>query len=158
MTGLFSQEHRPVKNILVAIESCETTTIESPLIKKTLEVANAFSSKVWLLHVVPHSHQPPFNIDSQTTRREIASEFRNEHDFLQHLAKCIHKKDIEATALLVQGSVIKTILKESDRLDVDLMMLGCHKHSLLYGALMDNTEEGLLSKCSRPVMFVPESE
>ena len=147
-----------MKNILVAIESCETTTIESPLIKKTLEFASAFSSRVWLLHVVPHSHQPPFNIDRKTTRREIASEFRSEHDFLQYLAKCIHKKDIKATALLVQGSVIKTILKESDRLDADLIMLGCHKHGLLYGALMDNTEEGLLSKCSRPVMFVPEPD
>lgn len=147
-----------MKNILVAIESCETTTIESPLIKKTLEMASALSSKVWLLHVVPRSHQPPFNVDSATTRREIATEFRNEHDFLQHLAKCIQKKNVDASALLVQGAVIKTILKESGRLDVDLIMLGCHKHGLLYGALMDNTEEGLLSKCSRPVMFVPVPE
>jgi nucleotide-binding universal stress UspA family protein len=128
------------------------------MIEKTLELANAFSSKVWLVHVLPHSLQPPFNIDSKTARRELAAEFRNEHEFLQQLAKCIQERDIDVTALLVQGSIIKSILKESERLDVDLIALGCHKHGRLYGALMDNTEEGLLSKCPRPIMFIPEPD
>jgi nucleotide-binding universal stress UspA family protein len=149
------KDYQPVKNILVPVESCESTTIESPLIKKTLELATAFSSKVWILHVVPHSHQPPFNVDSEAARREIAAEFRNEHEFLQQLARCCQKRNVDTTALLVQGSIIKTILKESERLDIDLIIMGCHKHGRLYGALMDNTEEGLLSKCTHPVMFVP---
>ena len=147
-----------MKNILVAIESCETTTVASPLIQKAIELANAMSSRVWLLHVVPHSHQPPFNIDSEMARRETAAEFRNEHDYLQHLAKCMKDKHVDASALLVQGAIIRTISKESDRLEADLIMLGCHKHGLLYGAVMDNTEEGLLSKCPRPIMFIPEPE
>ena len=50
---------------------------------------------------------------------------------------------------------LNTILKESERLDIDLIVLGCQRHSLLYGALMDVTEEGLLSKCAYPIMFVP---
>ena len=154
--GLIIAGLMAVKNILVAIESCETTTIASPLIEKTIEMAKAFSSKVWVLHVVPHVHQPPFNIDSKSTRHEIAAEYHHEHEFMQHLAKCIADRDIHATALLVEGSIIRTIVKESERLDADLIMMGCHKHGLLYGALMDNTEEGLLSKCTRPVMFIPE--
>lgn len=147
-----------MKNILVAIESCESTTIASPLIEKAIELAAAFSSKLWVLHVVPHTHQPPFNIDSKATRREIAAEFHHEHEFVQYLAKCIAERDINVSALLVQGAIIKTILKESERLDADLIVMGCHKHGLLYGALMDNTEEGLLSKCTRPVLFVPEPD
>jgi hypothetical protein len=115
-----------VKNILVAIDSFETTTIASPLIKKTIELANAFSSKVWILHVVPQSRQPPYNIES--------------------------------TSLLVEGATIKTILHESDRLAVDLIILGCHRHSELFGALMNGTDEGILSKCTHPVMFVPMPE
>ena len=144
-----------MKNILVAIDNCETTTIASPIIERTLELASAFSSKVWILHVVPHSRQTPFNVDSKTLRQEVAAELRHEHEFLQHLAKCLQGRDIDATALLVQGAPVKTILKESDRLDIDLIILGCHSHGLLYGALMDVTEEGLLSRCPRPIMFVP---
>jgi nucleotide-binding universal stress UspA family protein len=123
--------------------------------KQTLELANAFSSKVWVLHVVPPPRQPPFNVDSKTLRREVAAEFHHEHEFLQQFAQCLRDREIEATALLVEGATVNTILKESDRLDIDLVILGCHKHGLLYGALLEVTEEGLLGKCPRPIMFVP---
>lgn len=144
-----------MKNILVVVDCCETTTIASPIMKRSLELASAFSSKLWVLHVVPHSHQTPFNVDSKILRREAADEFRHEHDFLHHLAQCLRDRDIDTTALLVQGAVVNTVLKESERLEIDLIVLGCQRHSLLYGALMDVTEEGLLSKCAYPIMFVP---
>jgi len=144
-----------VKNILVAIDSCEAITIASPIMELTLELASAFSSKVWILHIVPRSRQPPFNVDSTMLRKEIAAELRHEHEFLQQLAKCLRDRDIDASALLVEGATIKTILKESGRLNIDLIVLGCHKHGLLFGALLDPTEEGLLSRCTRPLMFVP---
>ena len=144
-----------MKNILVAIESCETTTVASPIIQKTIELASAFSSKVWVLHVLPPSRQPPYNVDTDLSRHETASELRQEHEFLQQLAKCMQDKDVEASALLVHGKIIDTILKEAGRLEVDLIVLGCHRHGSLYGALMQDTEEGLVSKCSQPVMFVP---
>lgn len=144
-----------MKNILAAIENCEITTIESPVVKKAIELAGPFSSRVWLLHVAPPSRQPPYNIDSMMTRRETAAELRHEHDYLQHLAKCLQERKIDATALLVQGNLINTMLKESERLNIDLVVLGCHKHGRLYGALMKNAEEGLLTKCPCPIMFVP---
>ena len=147
-----------MKNILVAIESCETITIESPIMERTLELANAFSSEVWILHVVPSSRAAPFKVDAEVLRKEVAREHCHEQDFLQQLAQCLRDRDIDASALLVKGPTIRTILKESDRLDIDLIVLGCHRHGLLYGALVDATEEGLLSKCSRPIMFVPVSE
>ena len=144
-----------MKNILMTIEDCETTTTASPIVEKTLELASAFSSKVWILHIVPPSLQSPYNVDSKIFRHEVATELRHKHDFLQHLAKCMQDKNIEATALLVQGSVISTILRESERLLIDLVVLGCHKHGLLYSALMDDTDEGLLATCTRPIMFIP---
>jgi len=144
-----------VKNILMTIEDCETTTIASSVVEKTLELASAFSSKVWILHIVPPSRQSPYNVDNKMFRHEVATELRHEHDFLQHLAKCMQDVNIDVTALLVQGSIISTILQESERLDIDLAVLGCHKQGLLYSALMDDTDEGLLAKCSRPIMFVP---
>ena len=144
-----------MKRLLVAVESCETTTVESPIVKQALEIAKPFSSHIWLLHVVPPSRQPPYNIDSKVSRHEAASELRHEHDYLQYLAKCMQNKKNEVNALLVQGSVVASILKETERLNIDLIILGCRKHGRLYGALMDNTEEGLLTKCPCPIMFVP---
>jgi len=123
---------------------------------RTIELAGAFSSKVWILHIVPHSRQEPFNVDSKVLRREAAAELRHEHEFLQHLAKCLQDRDVDASALLVEGATIKTILNESERLGIDLIVAGCRKHGLICGSLMEFTEEGLLSKCARPIMFVPE--
>ena len=144
-----------MKNILVAIESCETTTTASPIVKKAIELASAFSSRVWLLHVAPVSRQTPYNVDRNVTRHEIAAELRHEREFLQQLAKCVKDKNVDAHALLVQGSITGMILQEAERLSADLVILGCHRHGRLYGALLDDTEEGLLSKCARPLMFIP---
>ena len=158
MVDVLAKEYLPVKNILVAIDDCEATTIESPIMERTIELASAFSSKVWILHIVPHPGQPPFNVDSKMLRREVAGELRHEHKFLRHLAQCLRDRDVDSTALLVEGAIIKTILEESDRLDIDLIVIGCHRHGMFYGALMEFTEEGLLSKCPRPVLLVPVPE
>jgi nucleotide-binding universal stress UspA family protein len=148
-----------VKNLLVAIDACEAANIASPIMEKTLELARAFSSKVWIIHIVPDLRRPaPFNVDSNVMRREVADELCKEHEYLQRLAQCLRDRDIDAKALLIEGATIKTILKESDRLDIDLILLGCHRHGLVYGVLTEFTEEGLLSKCPCPIMFVPMSE
>ena len=145
-----------MKNILVAIDDCEATSMSSHIMERTLELAKAFSSKVWILHVIPQTRKDtPFNVDSNVLRREMAGELRNEHDFLQHLAQCVRDQGVDARAILTEGATVRTILKESVRLDIDLIMLGCHRHGLLYGVLTEGTEEGLLSKCTRPIMFVP---
>jgi len=147
-----------VKNILVAIDSYETTTIASPLIEKTIELANAFSSKVWILHVAPQSKPSPYNVDQKIFRHEVAHELHDEHEYFQQFSNCLRKRNIESTSLLVEGGTIKTILHESDRLAVDLIILGCHRHSQLSGALLNGTDEGILSKCTHPIMFVPIPE
>ena len=94
----------------------------------------------------------------RNTGGHLAAELRHEHEFLQYLAQCLRDREVDATALLVEGATIKTLLEESERLDSDLVILGCHRHGLIYGALMDVTEEGILSKCARPIMFVPVPE
>ena len=144
-----------MKNILVAIDDCQNTTITSPLIERAIELASVFSSRVRILHVVPKSRQLPFNVDKNILRHEAAYELHEEHEILQQLSKSLRSRNIEASSLLVEGAIIKTILYESDRMDIDLIILGHHRHSELYDALMSGTEEGLLRKCSHPIMFVP---
>ena len=101
------KEYLPVKNILVAIDVCEDISITSPIMEQVLELASAFSSKVWIIHVVPDMRRPvPFNVDSEVLRREAATELCNEHDYLQRLAQCLRDRDVDATALLVEGPTI----------------------------------------------------
>lgn len=144
-----------MNNILVTIKDFETTTLASPIVEKTIELASNCSSKVQIIHIVPPLRQPPYNVDSRLFRHEVATELRHEHDCLQRLAKCMREVNIDTKALLLQGSIISTILHESERLAIDLVVLGRHKHGPLYSALMDSTDEGLLAKSTCPIMFVP---
>lgn len=145
-----------MKNILVAIDDIDTTTIASPLIVQALELAQALSGKVWLVHVVARSREPlPFNVDSKTLRREGAAELGSEHEFLQTLARCVRERGVEAQALLIEGATVRTILKESEHLAIDLIIMGCHRHRIPYGVLTEFTEEGVLGNCTRPIMYVP---
>ena len=68
-----------LKNILLAIEDCKATTIASPLVERAMELASAFSSKVWLVHVVPPSREAPYNVDTRLSRDEAAAELHHEH-------------------------------------------------------------------------------
>jgi nucleotide-binding universal stress UspA family protein len=145
-----------VKTILVAIDDCESTTTASPVMQRVCELARAFSSNVWLLHVVPQSGPLPFNVDRKRVRGEIASELRHEHQFLQRLAQCLRDREIDASALLTEGATTDSILEESQRLEADLVVVGSHGHGLLYRALLDGTGERLLGESACPVMFVPE--
>ena len=99
-----------MKNILMTIKDYETTTITSPIVKKTIELVSNCSSEVRIVHIVPTYQQPPYNIDVELLRHEIATELRHEHQYLQHLAKCMRDENVDTKALLLQGSIINTIL------------------------------------------------
>jgi nucleotide-binding universal stress UspA family protein len=147
-----------VENILVAIDDCVNTSIASPIMEKTLELARNTMCTVWVVHVAPDTNRPiPFNIDRTVIRREVAAALSYEHAYLQQLAQCLRKRDIDAKALLLEGGSIQTLFREVPRLEADLIILGCHKHGLLYAALMRLTEYSMLSKCPCPIMLVPDS-
>lgn len=144
-----------MKNILMTLENCETANITLPVVEKTLELANAFSSKVWLLHVAPPSRPSPYNVDSTLFRQEIAAELRHEHECLRRLATSMREKHEDISALLVQGPTIDKILEEAERLAIDLVVSECHTQNLIFSALMNDTDENLLARCPLPILFVP---
>jgi nucleotide-binding universal stress UspA family protein len=146
-----------VKNILVAIDDIAGTTATSAVIARAVELARAFSSKVWLVHVVPPGRATtPFTVPREVLRGQVATELCHEHKSMQHLAQHLRDNDIVSTGLLVEGATVKMILAEADRLNADLIIVGSHSHGLLYRALLDGTGERLLNESSRPVLFVPE--
>lgn len=147
--------YRLVNKILLAIKDCEPETISSPIVQKTLELANDCSSKVHIIHVVPPQRSHPYNVDTETFCLEVSKAHRHKHDFLLHLEKHFRPLDIEATAQLIQGSIIHAILQQSERLNAELIILGYQKHGALYKALMGDAIERLLAKSSCPIMFVP---
>ena len=142
-----------MKNILVPIDFDGT---EQFLVNKAMELAASFGSKVWLLHV--SAPDPDFvgnEVGPQSERDSRAEILREQHRALQKYAESLRSKDIAATALLIQGPTIETILNESKKLNIDLLIASHHDHGVLYRALIGSVSNQLIKKSKIPVLVVP---
>ena len=139
--------------LLVALDLSKPTEL---IVEKVEELAKAMSAQVWILHnAEPGPDVLEFRADPKTARDSLAEKFRSEHRQIQEIAKRLRKQGLEATALLVHGSAVETILKEAADLDVDMIVAGSHGRSAVFQLLVGSVSEGLLRKSRRPVLIIP---
>jgi len=139
--------------LLVALDLSEPTEL---IVKKVEELAKEMSAQVWVLHnAEPGPDVLEFRADPQTARDSLAEKFHREHRQIQEIAKRLRKEGLEATALLVHGPTVETILKEASDLDADMIIAGSHGRGAVYQLLVGSVSEGLLRKSRCPVLIVP---
>ena len=142
-----------MKNILVAVDFEDETQM---LVDKALELAQKLGSKIWLLHIAPSSPDyVGYSMGPQYIRDNVAVGLRNEHKLIQKYADQLKAKNVEAEGLLVQGATSETILKESTKLNIDLVVIGHHKHSSLYKIFVDDVDSEIISNSKVPVLIIP---
>lgn len=142
-----------MKNILVTIDFDVKTTL---LIDNAYKLANAFGSKVWLVHIAaPDPDFVGYEVGPQYIRDNRAYELREEHRQLQNFAKELNKKGINAEGLLIQGTTIEMIINESEKLHIDLIIAGHHKHSFLYNAFIGSVSREIIEVSKIPLMIIP---
>lgn len=142
-----------MKNILVTIDFEEKGQV---LIDKAAELAKKFKSKLWLVHVAaPDPDFIGYDVGPQYIRDVLAKDLRNEHKLLQEFTKQLKEKNIEAEALLVQGTTIETVVELTEKLAIDLIVIGKHEHGFLHKTFMVSTDESLVEKSNIPVLIVP---
>lgn len=142
-----------MKNILVSIDFKDSENI---LIDKAFELAEAFKSKIWLLHIAaPDPDFVGYDVGPQYIRDTRASEIKKEHKLLQKYSSNLIKKGVEAESLLIQGATSQMILEESKKLKVDLLIIGHHEHNLLYKTFIGSVSSNIIDKSIIPVMLIP---
>jgi nucleotide-binding universal stress UspA family protein len=67
----------------------------------------------------------------------------------------LRESGVDATALLVHGKTVDTILTEAADLDIDLIVVGSHGRGAMYQLLVGSISEGVLHRSSKPVLVVP---
>ncbi|HEY9185112.1 MAG TPA: universal stress protein [Salegentibacter sp.] len=144
------------KNILVAVDFNDTI---GELMGYAESIAQKFGSKIWVVHVAePSPDFTGYEVGPQYIRDVKAEEFREEHRQLQAISKLFVDQNIEAEALLIQGSTVKTIIEEVKKLNADLLIVGTHKHGLLFNILSENVSLELLKKADVPFLAIPIEE
>ena len=142
-----------MKNILLGIDFHERT---AQLIEETVKLAKPLSAKVWLLHIA--APEPDFvgmRVGPQSVRDHRAQELRNEHGLLNDYKTIIEHQGVEVECLLVSGPTIETILDEVNRLDIDLIVTGHHKHSRLEELIIGTHSAKLIDESPVPVLVIP---
>ena len=142
--------------LLVAVDLSEST---QTIVEKVEEINKEYPAKVWILHnAEPEPDILEFKVDPLAARETLAKKFHNEHRQIQEIANRLRKAGLDATALLVHGASVETILKEASELDVDMIIVGSHGRGAMYQLLLGSVSEGILHKAECPVLVVPTHE
>jgi D-alanyl-lipoteichoic acid acyltransferase DltB (MBOAT superfamily) len=63
-----------------------------------------------------------------------------------------------STVVLVRGPTVETTLKEADKLEAELIVVGTHGHGAVYDVLVGSYSAGIIRKSTLPVLVVPIRE
>lgn len=142
-----------MQNILVTVEFEDKAAV---LVESAAELARKFGSKVWLIHIAaPDPDFIGYEIGPQYIRDSRAEDLRKEHRLLQKYADHLNNRGINAEGLLIQGGTTDLILEECEKLNIDLIVIGHHKHGMLYKLFFGNTDIDIVNRAKLPVLVIP---
>lgn len=144
-----------MRTILVPVDFSDVTKV---LVDEAAKLAKAVGAQVVLLHVVaPHTVAPEaiqwgIAVPASRTVEELAEE---------HLARLKLQLDaygVVAHMLRLSGEAAKEIVKQADKLAVDYLIMGAHRHAALYDLVLGSTTQAVLKQARRPVLVVPAGQ
>jgi nucleotide-binding universal stress UspA family protein len=148
-----------MRNILVAIDFEEKT---KNLLDNAKQIAEKFGSKIWIIHIfgnnadtVGYPDTFQYGVQYLNLRSLKAEELKKDHKQVHEYTEQLRKDGIQAEGLLIEGPTVKMILDEALKLEIDLIIIGSHKHSFLYNALMETVSSSLIRKSNIPLLVVP---
>lgn len=140
-------------SIVVALDFSEVSERQLGIVAR---LAKDSDSKVYLLHVAePEPDFVGYQTGPEVVRDQVAEEYHREHRQLQAFAESLRAQGVDATALLIQGSIVETVLTEADALEAGLIVVGSHGHGAAYDLLVGSISAGIIRKADVPVVVVP---
>lgn len=139
--------------LLVAIDFSEIT---DKVLGQAKLLAKALSAEIWLLHVAePEPDFVGYDADPLVMRDLAAETYKIWHRRVQEAAEALRAEGFSCTGLMIQGPAVDTILKEAERLQADMIVLGSHGKGMLARLIVGSSCEGVLRGTSVPVLMVP---
>jgi len=157
-------------NILVCTD---LTELSENVLEKAQEMAAATSAKLWIIHIVNpdqgfvgYEHAGlsqmgvlEYEIESQSNsesiRGFISKKLHQNHRKIQTISANIREEGIDTTALMIQGAIVETILKQASKLKVDMIILGSHQRNFIHQCLLGSISEKVVHNAHVPILVVP---
>lgn len=143
-----------MKKILVAINIEKNA---DRLIEKAQEIALAFNSKIWILHVSEPDPDDYLGLEAgpQYAQDKRVENRKKEGELVKRLAEELRSKNIEAEGVQLKGSTAKMIKQEVQKINADLVIAGHHKKNFFYQMFVGSIEQDIIDDLDIPVLLVP---
>ena len=154
------------RNILFA---CDLSENASQPFRHALNLACLQAGTIHVLHVLPDMGSEAVNYVSNRIGKERLNSLEITHEreavkLLQEEMNRFVTRELEtctedwcriANIEVHRGNPVVEILKAADRLQADIIVLGCSAKGSLKHALLGSVADQILEKCVRPVLTVP---
>lgn len=143
-----------MKKILVAINIEKNA---DRLIAKAEEIAKAFNSKIWILHVSEPDPDDYLGLEAgpQFAQDKRVENRKKEGALVQRLAEELRQRNVEADGVQLKGSTAKMIESAVRDLNADLVIAGHHKRNFFYQMFVGGIEQDIIDRLNIPVLLVP---
>ena len=146
-----------MKTIVAFVDFSDTT---EPVVAQAQALAKAFQARLILIHGVPlQPDMVDLGIVSPAYFRQPTAE-----EWSAHQAKLIALRDslsaagVDVTAEQFQNLTLQKMLSELGRLNVDLVIVGAHPHSVWYELFIGSMTRDVLKYAPCPVLVVPAAK
>ena len=114
-------------------------------------------AELFLIHVAePDPDFIGYGAGPESVRLAVAHKFTRAHQRLDALAVDLRKEGFASTtALLIQGATAESILREADRLAVDVILMGTRARGAVREIFVGSVSKEVLRASTRPVLLVP---
>lgn len=154
-----------MKTILIAIDFSEETGL---LVDAGLKMAKAFGAQVMLVHTEPpetgyvvYGQGMPPNvagfysaIPSSGIEKRHQMAIENAQHALDLLKRQFIDNKIIAETILMEGDVARALIELSNRNDIDLLIIGNHKHGRFYNFIFNDIGQNIISHADCNVLVI----
>jgi len=136
----------------------DLSAVSGQVVDGATQLARQLGADVVLLHVEPPD--PAFlgyEVGPKTVRDALAKDIQKDDDRLHTFRDRMRHHDIEAECLLIQGPFVDKVIEESERLNVDYVVIGSHGHGALYDLVVGSVCDGVVRRSRRPVVVIPRN-
>lgn len=142
-----------MKTIVALIDFSDVTF---RVIKQAHHLAKAFDSEVILLHVVNGVEVGLAKVASALTPEAPLDSMVGELQQLEALRNELAGFGVKVTTRPLGDPTVEGLLEETQELGADLIIMGSHRHGVLYNFLVGSVTDNILKRAVCPVLVVPD--
>ena len=142
-----------MKSILAAVDFSDAT---GEIVDLACSIARAYGVTIHLLHAA--APDPAFvglEAGPKSVRDQRARELRGERHLLAEIAASVQKNGIEAEAHLIEGATADTIIREAEKLNAGMIVMGSRGRAPIAKTILGSVSEAVLREATCPVVILP---